>query len=978
MGKVLVSHLFLALLTLLGTARGQSGSVTPSPAAYSAAGGTISFAVTLTFSGELTALAFEVGTLPAGWTYVAAAGVNPPPIQPAVGDVGDLSFAFTAPLPASPVNFSFAVAYPPGLTGPQALAGMALILRATGTVPQTIAIPNLVLSAGVVPPTAPRITTQPRSLTVAEGATATFGVVATGTAPLAYSWRKDGVPLVGASTPGLILPAVTPGAAGTYTVVVSNAGGSVLSEPAQLAVTAAPPAFAITRPPAGAALTAGGSVVLTVGVTGTGPFAYQWYKDGVALPGATGPELALRQVGPADAGDYEVEVMAGGVRRRSAAARVTVTAPVQAPRLVRQPRPAVAVAGGRAAFDLEVTAYPSPTYQWRRNGAAIAGATGPALVLAAAQTGDAGLYEATVRNAAGTVTSAAVPLTVVAAPVAPVFWRQPVPVTAVAGRRVVLTAEAGGAPAPTYQWRRDGADLPGATAGELVLAALAPEHEGRYSVVAANTAGRVESVAVPVRALRRDCAGFYRGELGAGGRWALQVRADHSGVFLGFDAATGRVFRQDAVNIGVEGRFRLTAPVRVRTAAGETTGADLVWEGEISATGVLTGGAVAGGLPALAATREVADGEHAAVGRNLCSPRAHDQAGTATVLVGPAGQFLAVFEAGGPPDAAEGSLDSFGKASATSALSRQSVALDLDAAARSLVVARIDAAGTTAYRGWADDAPGRSEQRLANLSTRTTAGVGGEVAIVGFVVEGVEAKTVLIRAVGPTLADFGVGGALRAPGLAVMQGAVQFATNAGWGTAPDPAALAAAATRAGAFALAEGNADSALLLNLVPGAYSAVVSATDGRPGVGLVEVYDLSGGAAGQRLSNLSTRAVASTGDTALIVGIVVDGAAPKRLLVRAVGPTLEQFGVTGVLARPQLVLLRGSAQIALNAGWSAHPDTDEIRRVASRVGAFALPAGSRDAALILSLEPGAYTAQVSGEGDTTGVALVEVYEVP
>lgn len=89
--------------------------------------------------------------------------------------------------------------------------------------------------------------------------------------------------------------------------------------------------------------------------------------------------------------------------------------------------------------------------------------------------------------------------------------------------------------------------------------------------------------------------------------------------------------------------------------------------------------------------------------------------GTATVLVGPAGQFFAVFEAGGPPDAAQGSLDPFGKASTTSALGRQTVALNVTAAARSLVVARIDAAGSTAYGVGADDAPGRSEQRLANL-----------------------------------------------------------------------------------------------------------------------------------------------------------------------------------------------------------------------------------------------------------------------
>lgn len=150
--------------------------------------------MTLTFSGELTALAFEVGTLPAGWTYVAAARESTRPHPARSGRRGRSELRLHLAAAGQSSKASFTVAYPPGLTGPQALAGMALILRATGTVPQTIAIPNLVLDTGqVVPPTAPRITTQPRSLTVAEGATATFGVVATGTAPLAYSWRKDGV-----------------------------------------------------------------------------------------------------------------------------------------------------------------------------------------------------------------------------------------------------------------------------------------------------------------------------------------------------------------------------------------------------------------------------------------------------------------------------------------------------------------------------------------------------------------------------------------------------------------------------------------------------------------------------------------------------------------------------------------------------------------------------------------------------------------
>ena len=160
-----------------------------------------------------------------------------------------------------------------------------------------------------------------------------------------------------------------------------------------------------------------------------------------------------------------------------------------------------------------------------------------------------------------------------------------------------------------------------------------------------------------------------------------------------------------------------------------------------------------------------------------------------------------------------------------------------------------------------------------------------------------------------------------------------------------------------------------------------VVTGQAGATGIALVEVYDATPGAIprDQRIVNLSTRAVAgNTSDTILIAGFVVTGSVPKRVLIRGVGPALTQFGVAGALARPSLAVFSGNTVLAQNAGWTTTADTSAITAAAQQAGAFAFAATSQDAALILNLAPGSYTAQISGVAGTTGVALVEVYELP
>jgi hypothetical protein len=271
--------------------------------------------------------------------------------------------------------------------------------------------------------------------------------------------------------------------------------------------------------------------------------------------------------------------------------------------------------------------------------------------------------------------------------------------------------------------------------------------------------------------------------------------------------------------------------------------------------------------------------------------------------------------------------------------------------------------------------------RLINLSSRVRIGSGGNVLITGFVIGGTEAKQVLIRGIGPALAGLGVQGTLANPQLRLYRGSEVVAENDDWSAVADSAALAGAFLRLGAFALAPGSKDAALFVTLAPGAYTAHIL-TDGAAGVALAEIYDASGNPNSeyQRLINISSRGDVGTGENILIGGFIVTGNAPKKVLVRGIGPGLTAFGVAGALADPRLRVFNGAALVAENDNWSAAPaDTTATAQAARDTGAFGLTNGSKDAALILTLAPGAYTAQVSGaDGTSPGVALIEVYEVP
>jgi len=481
----------------------------------------------------------------------------------------------------------------------------------------------------------------------------------------------------------------------------------------------------------------------------------------------------------------------------------------------------------------------------------------------------------------------------------------------------------------------------------------------------------------------RSFAGVYFGTLGNGGTFALLINDNKPGVFLGYAHGVRTSYIGRNVTVNENGAFSFAATTfggTASAAAGVPPMAaavnDIVFQGSISAAGVLSGSSTPGFI-GMSATRSASGFTESSAG--FYQAGAAGSSAQTLVIVGPSGQAFVLIQSGSTVDAGTGTVDSAGRLAVTTA-SQLTIAGTLSGATDALSLTVTDSRGTvTSFSGFGSDASALAAQRLVNLSARAGTGTGAQVAILGFVISGTQAKTVLVRAIGPGLRGFGVPTALASPRLELYRGSAVIASNTGWSSGSNTADIIAATTRSGAFPLTAGSADSVVLTSLQPGAYTAIASSATATSGPALVEVYELPGEALAQRLVNLSARAVAGTGDDAFIAGLVVSGTVPKRVLIRAAGPALAQFGVTNVLARPELTLRGASGTVvAQNAGWSTSPDAVAIAEAAISTGAFAFGATSLDAALIVNLAPGSYTAQVTGANSTTGTALVEVYELP
>ena len=260
----------------------------------------------------------------------------------------------------------------------------------------------------------------------------------------------------------------------------------------------------------------------------------------------------------------------------------------------------------------------------------------------------------------------------------------------------------------------------------------------------------------------------------------------------------------------------------------------------------------------------------------------------------------------------------------------------------------------------APDTPGR----LINISTRMHVGTGNEVLIGGFIIQGDVFKTVILRAIGPSLSNSGLTGALQDPQMELYgsTGAL-LESNDNWQQSVDSGEIIATG-----LAPADPR-EAAIVVRLAPGNYTTIISGVNNTTGIGLVESYTLDTNAS--HAANISTRGRVGVGNEVLIGGFIVGGHTTKRIIVRAMGPSLGGSGLS-VLADPMVELHGSDGQlIALNDDWASGSEQGEITATGLQ------PGNARESALIATIPSGNYTAIVQGVNGGAGIGLVEIYDL-
>lgn len=334
---------------------------------------------------------------------------------------------------------------------------------------------------------APTITKQPQNLTVTVGGQASFHVVASGTGTLTYQWSKDGTAIPGATSATYTLASVAADSAGSYTVAVTNASGTTQSSAATLTLGLAS-APVITNQPYSKTVALGQEATFSVTAKGTGTLAYQWTKDGAAIPGATSSSYVIAKTTAASAGDYNVKVTNVSGTSTSASATLTV---VTAPVITSEPTSATVDPGQPVAFTVVATGT-DLRYQWYKGLTAIPGATSPTYSIPSVSPSDAARYRVAVTNEAGPVYSQYVSLTVVSAPT---ITTQPSGTTVGVGSAATFAVTASSPEPIAYQWYKNGTKIDGATAASYTtpVAVYNTDNGAKFTVTLTNGGGTTTS-----------------------------------------------------------------------------------------------------------------------------------------------------------------------------------------------------------------------------------------------------------------------------------------------------------------------------------------------------------------------------------------------------------------------------------------------------------------------------------------------------
>lgn len=626
----------------------------------------------------------------------------------------------------------------------------------------------------------------PSAQSVPVGTTVTIGVTSTGTPAPTYQWYGPWymLPIAGATGPTLTLNSVDTQAAGSYYVKVSNSAGYVMFGPYNLDVTVH---LVFDVVPPSQTLDVGQAVALTVHAAGGDSYlTYSWEKDGQSIAGLKTGTLSLPSVTTADAGVYTVQAT-DGTSSNFPSIQFTLTVANPPPSITSQPGSESVYMGQTATFSVGASGNSSLSYQWTKDGAAISGATASTLTIASASAADAGTYAVTVSDDGGSTASSGATLTVLPQPPAqtpPEITTEPSPESVHAGDEVTLSVGASSTTAESYQWYKDGVAISGATSATLSLGKASVSLSGKYSVTVTNSSGSTTSSVATVAV----------------------APADH------FLAVSTRCYVGTGDAIGVPA-FILTQPGIVLIRA---SGPSLA---QFGITNVLA-------KPMLT----LFNGSQIAI--------ASDQ-----------GWQNAPSYLNGTTKAANGDFDTqydvAAIAKAVGALAQTSpddsaMAIKLPAGTYTIEVKGADGGSGNAiveaflYQSPSDTATGN---RFAAISTRCFVGTGDSKAVVGLALA--ETTKVLLRGVGPSLAPYGVSGTLAKPTITLFDGSGKvMATNSWWESdLTQETELAQAAKEVGDFPLTS-SADSALLVTLPAGLYTAQVSGVDGGTGVAIVEAY--------------------------------------------------------------------------------------------------------------------------------------------
>ena len=807
--------------------------------------------------------------------------------------------------------------------------------------------------------TAPLVVTPPAGVSAFSGQSFTLQVAATsGTAPLAYQWRKSGSAIPGATNPSLRLPTVAPSQGGSYDVVLSNYLGFVTSDPA--VVTVNPTAGATASPAGRVALAAGQSLALTGASALPGAVTYQWRRTGQPVPGATSANYSVSAATWAHGGVYQLVATNAVGPAVSAPVFVSVADGVQVRAWGDNTSGQASLPAGLGSV-VSVAAGNSHSLALRGDGTVVAwggnagGATSIPAGLANVVSIAAGSGFSMALLANGTVST----------------WGS-INYTP-AGLTGVLAIAAGASASYAMALRSDSTVVVWSSGGVLAngppgLGEVVGIASGGSALLALRADGTVVQwyygdttpVVVP-STLTNVVAISYGGDHG------LALKAD--GTVAGWSGNTSTTSSYLTVPSGLTGVTAVVAGYAISYAR-KSDGTIVTWgSGSYysSSPGILASGA-ASLAPALMLS--------AGYGHTLglrdpsgdTAPVIAAQSPSQSVTVGQP-LTLSVNATGVPVPIYQWYRNGFplsGSTSATLAFTSTSAS----SAGTYTVTVSNGLGSVTSGDIVVVVNPTLAERGLLTGSTHATAGA---FALTGtFTIEGTVSKLMLIRGVGPALATFGVTDVLADPQLTITSatGAL-VTTNDNWAVASNVSQVFATSAQVGAFALPAGGKDAAVLRSFAPGTYHVRLTGAAGTGGVALLEIYDAE---STPRTVYLAATAFAGSGNNAFIHGFNLSGApAGRSYLIRALGPTLN---TPGALADPRLAVFNADGTpLAANDDWSGD---SALAALAASVGAMPIPNASKDAALNFTPPAGGtFTLKVSGPGSASGLVLVEIFEV-